>query len=252
MQRRRKPTLELLHQRGVFGGLFFGHGARESGASVRAGGQRQRSGYRAVHGNCWGTGLPPPVAGGYRTATRSGRDQGDLPVAGEDIHHDLEVGWALALLQGVQLARNGPRVEGARGFQLGLQPLACASSSQCGAAVLDITPDHRGPLMAGQHAMDAMQQIIQGVQAWPELPVLAGHEHAVDLRVQAGDVVNGTAFDLQDERHMSTVALFPVRWTWLSAGCFGDPCWGLANFFAESSARHSRRGARRFAGKKTT
>ncbi len=128
--------------------------------------------------------------------TQSGRNQGDLPVACEDLHYDLEVGLAQASLQGVQLERNGPRIEGARGFQLGLEPLTCGSSSQCGAAVLDITPDHRGPVVAGQHPIAAMQQVIQGVQAWPELPVLAGHEHAVDLRVQAGDVIDGGAFNL--------------------------------------------------------
>lgn len=65
----------------------------------------------------------------------------------------------------------------------------------------DIAPDQRGLRLAGQRAIAAMQQIVQSIQARSELPVLAGHEHAVDLRVQAGDVIDGAAFDLQDEFH---------------------------------------------------
>lgn len=34
----------MLHQRGVFGGLVFGHWTRGSGASARAGGQRGGAG----------------------------------------------------------------------------------------------------------------------------------------------------------------------------------------------------------------
>ena len=137
----------------------------------------------------------------------SGRDQGDLPVAGEDLHHDLEVGLALAPLQGVQLAGNGLRVEAGGRLQFGLQPATGGIGAQGAAAVRDATPDHRGLGVAVQHAICAMQQVIQCVQARSELPLLAGHEHAVDLRVQAGDVMDGAAFDLQDECHAPTVAV---------------------------------------------
>lgn len=50
----------VLHQRGVFGGLVFGHGTRGSGASARAGGQRggAGTGLSMVTGRGRGTLLP--------------------------------------------------------------------------------------------------------------------------------------------------------------------------------------------------
>lgn len=147
----------------------------------------------------------------YGTATGSGRDQGDLPVPAEDLHDDLEVGRTFAPLQRVQLAGNGLRIEAARCVQLGLQPLAGGLHAQSRAAVGDIAPDQCGLRMAGQRAIAAMQQVIQRIQARPELPVLAGHEHAVDLRVQASNVIDGGSFDLQGDGHVRTVALFQAR-----------------------------------------
>ncbi|KAG1523571.1 hypothetical protein G6F50_018598 [Rhizopus delemar] len=71
--------------------------------------------------------------------------------------------------------------------------------AQCTAAVRDVLPDDGRGGVAGEHAIATPQQVIKRVQACFQLPVLAGHEHTVDFRVQAGDVVDGCAVDVQDQ-----------------------------------------------------
>ena len=61
--------------------------------------------------------------------------------------------------------------------------------------------------MACESAVAAVKQVIKRIQACAQLPVFVGHEHAIDFHVEAGDVVDGRAFDVQDPCHLQTVAL---------------------------------------------
>ncbi len=127
-------------------------------------------------------------------------------MAVEYLHDDLEVGLALAPLQRLQLAGNGLRIEAPWCVELGLQPAAGGIRAQGRSAVRDVAPDDPGLAMPGQRAIATMQQIVQRIQARSKLPVLAGHEYAVDLRIQAGDIVYGGAFDVQHKGHVWSVA----------------------------------------------
>lgn len=60
--------------------------------------------------------------------------------------------------------------------------------------------------MTGERAVAAVQRVIKRVQASAQLSVFVGHEHAIDFHVDAGDVVDGRAFDVQDPCHLQTVA----------------------------------------------
>ncbi|MNI60290.1 hypothetical protein D3C73_1154910 [compost metagenome] len=110
-------------------------------------------------------------------------------------------------MQGVQLAADGFGIERIRLPQLVLQPRTRGLHSQCIAAAVDIAPDHRGRSVPGECAITAVQQIVQCIEAGPELPVFASHEYPVDFRVETGDINDGGAVDLQEYGHLQTIAL---------------------------------------------
>lgn len=131
------------------------------------------------------------------TRSRSVRAQLQGGMGGEYLHDDVEIGLADAAFQRVQLGGDSCGIEHAGARLFFLQPGTGGRHPERGAAVCDVRPVHRGGCVPGQCAIAAVEQVIQRIQAGAEFPVLVGHEHAIDLGIEAGDVVDGASVQHQ-------------------------------------------------------